>query len=132
MPRMFSRSLLWMIAGLACLQAPLAAHAQTARPPKVYTEREIPERDYTPKTYTHRNLPPASRPSQNRTAPLKSVHIQPRQEQPKHSWTKAPPRDADLARCDDLRRRYENAMRAESRSAAERKAIYQQQVQAGC
>ena len=129
---MFSRRLLWMIAGLACLQAPLAAHAQTARPPTIYTEREIPERDYTPKTYTHRNLPPVSRPSQNRAAPLKSVHVQPRQEQPKHAWTKAPPREPELARCDDLRRRYENAMRAESRTAAERQAIYQQQVQAGC
>jgi len=113
---------------LACLEA----HAQATRKPYESSgrePRERPERDYVPKTYTHRNPPKPSRPS---SAPLKSTHIQPKQEQPKHSWTQAPARDPDLARCDDLRRRYENAMRRESASAAERKAIYQKQVRSGC
>ena len=127
---MFLRAL---IAGLACLQAVPDAQGQTTRRPAASSAYERPEREYVPQTYNYRNPPPASRPSQqNRPAPMKSVHIQPRQEQPKHSWTKAEPRDADLARCDDLRRRYESAMRAESRTEAERKSIYQQQVRAGC
>jgi hypothetical protein len=41
-------------------------------------------------------------------------------------------RDADLARCDELRRRMERAMRNESRSGDERRAIYQEQLRAGC
>jgi len=71
------------------------------------------ERQYTPKIHAYR--PP-----------------QPKPEQPRHVWTKAPEREPELVRCDELRRRYESAMRAESRTQAERKAIYQQQVHAGC
>lgn len=125
MRRMFLLRALCVILGLASFDA----HGQMRDRGYRYQAPERPEPDYTPQTYTYRNPPPSS---YNRSAPIRSTNIQPRQEQPKYSWTKAPARDADLARCDELRRRYENAMRTESTSAGERKAIYQQQVRAGC
>ena len=61
--------------------------------------------------------------------------------QPTRDITRPPERDASLARCDDLRRRMENAMREEMRGgsaarmqqvSAERRSIYEQQLRAGC
>ncbi|HEY5900428.1 MAG TPA: hypothetical protein VIV54_22895 [Burkholderiales bacterium] len=68
--------------------------------------------------------------------------VQPKTEpaKPGSPWT-APPRDEALARCDTLRQRFEQVIRAEMRGndpataqrlKAERQSIYEQQVRAGC
>lgn len=71
------------------------------------------------------------RPTPRPSTPERSA-ASPAQTQPARMTARPPERDASLARCDELRRRMERAMRDESRTVDERRAIYQEQLRAGC
>ena len=123
------------IAILGALQPPPEASAQDTRKRERPDPPERPERDYVPKTFTHRNPPPTKRSSPASSSPKS------KQAQPTSAWTPAPPRDPDLARCDDFRRRLEQVIRQEGhagssaaveRLAQERQTIYRAQLRGGC
>jgi hypothetical protein len=96
---------------------PYSGQPQPSRPPqRTYIERE---REYEP-----RPRPRASTPEKPVAPAVRT--------QSTRTTAKPPERDAALARCDDLRGRMERAMRNESRSGDERRAIYQEQLRAGC
>ena len=114
------RTLICVALGLACIEA----RAQT-------TEREY---DWA--------APSNPQPKRERSKPSSSKSTAAPKAKPEKTSTPAPPpRDPDLARCDEFKKRYEQVIREEMRGgdpvrmqrlAEERKRIYQEELRAGC
>jgi hypothetical protein len=147
---MHATRLIGLVAALAFTDAP---DAQTRderfpAPPRKATPSPMPYKakpeSHQPKGSRPATGQPASRPPHRphvereyepwpRPRASTPVRAAPPAAQTQTTRTTAPPeRDAALAYCDELRRRMERAMRNESRSADERRAIYQEQLRAGC
>ena len=122
--------LLVLVAALGFMNAPYAQTAplfpDTVKPKPEPRSKPHSKPHSTPPQRTH--IEPRPRPPRAST-PERPVAVQ---AQPGKSAASPPVRDVTLSRCDELRRRMEQAMRDEARSGDQRRAIYQEQLRAGC
>jgi hypothetical protein len=133
---MHARHLFVLVAALGFMNAACAQplFPDTVKPKPEPRSKPHSKPHSTPPQRTHvdRERAHEPRPRQPRASTPERSVAPAGQAQPTRTTASPPVRDVTLSRCDELRRRMEQAMREEARSGDQRRAIYQEQLRAGC